>query len=221
MNVKINKIIHSKRKTLTLHVTEEGKLIVRAPLRTPEDRIFAFVKKSSAWIVKHQVRAKEKQQLIKPKQFVNDEKFLYLGKYHKLKICNANDIFLSEYLHFPEKFLDNAKEYLINWYQKIALNLLEKRVKYHAEKNGLKFTKIKISNAQHRWGSCSAKNVLNFTWNLIMAPMEVIDYIIIHELIHTIEKNHSQKYWDKVAKIMPNYEKQEKWLRDNGVLLKI
>lgn len=214
-------IIYSKRKTLTLHITEEGKLIVRAPLRTSEQRILQFVQKSRGWILKHQTKARQKQQQIIPKQFVDGEKFLYLGEHLELRVAQTPNIFLSDFLYLPKEFLTNAKKYLINWYQKMALEVFEKRVKYHAAKTGLQFTQIKISNAKHRWGSCSAKNVLNFTWNLIMAPIEVIDYIIIHELVHTVEKNHSRNYWNKVAKIMPNYKQQEKWLKENGVFLRL
>jgi predicted metal-dependent hydrolase len=85
----------------------------------------------------------------------------------------------------------------------------------------LKPVAIKITEARKRWGSCGSKGTLNFSWRLIMAPMEVIDYVIVHELAHIGQLNHSPTYWRKVAEILPDYKKREKWLKENGGLLSI
>ncbi|MBK7452806.1 MAG: M48 family metallopeptidase [Anaerolineales bacterium] len=75
---------------------------------------------------------------------------------------------------------------------------------------------MKISSARTRWGSCSPDGTLNFTWRLVMAPLEVIDYVVIHELAHLRVKNHSSKFWDVVKAIDPQYKEKRKWLRENG-----
>ena len=80
---------------------------------------------------------------------------------------------------------------------------------------------MKITNALKTWGSCSHQGNLNFTWRLIMAPLNVIDYVVVHELIHLDEKNHSRIFWDKVEILIPEYKGYKEWLKKNGHLLKL
>ncbi|MDD3284821.1 MAG: M48 family metallopeptidase [Patescibacteria group bacterium] len=102
-----------------------------------------------------------------------------------------------------------------------AENIINKRVKYYSKLENIKYNKIKITNAKNRWGSCSFKNNINLSMRLAMAPIEIIDYVVIHELCHIKEKNHSKKFWNEVEKIMPNYKQNEKWLKTKGHLLSI
>ncbi len=101
-----------------------------------------------------------------------------------------------------------------------ALKKISKRVEYYSSISGFKYKNIKITSAQKRWGSCTFKNNLNFPRRLALAPDEVIDYVVIHELCHVKEKNHSQNFWNEVAEIMPEYKKYRKWLKEKGYLLK-
>jgi predicted metal-dependent hydrolase len=101
-----------------------------------------------------------------------------------------------------------------------ALEKITKRVKYYSSLSGFKYQNIKITSAQKRWGSCSAKNNLNFPKKLALAPEQVIDYVAVHELCHIKEKNHSQNFWNEVAQLMPEYKIHQKWLKDHGYLLK-
>lgn len=101
-----------------------------------------------------------------------------------------------------------------------ALDKITKRVEHYSSLSGFKYNQIKITSAQKRWGSCSANNNLNFPKKLALAPDKVIDYVVVHELCHIKEKNHSQKFWNEVSKLMPEYKKYRKWLKDHGYLLK-
>ncbi len=98
---------------------------------------------------------------------------------------------------------------------------ITKRAGHFSKISGLRFNKIRISGARRRWGSCSVKNNLAFSWRLILAPTTVIDYVVAHELAHTQEKNHSKKFWDLVKKIYPNYKESRKWLKENPYLLEV
>jgi predicted metal-dependent hydrolase len=89
-------------------------------------------------------------------------------------------------------------------------------VDHYASQYGFQYKKIGITSAQTRWGSCSANGSLNFSWRLILAPMEAVDYVVVHELVHTVHHNHSRRFWQKVGKIMPDYKERRKWLRKNG-----
>jgi len=102
------------------------------------------------------------------------------------------------------------------WYRKEAARILKKRVEQYASQYGFQYKKVGVTSARTRWGSCSASGALNFSWRLIMAPLDVVDYVIVHELVHTQVHNHSKQFWKRVGTIMPDYEERRKWLRRNG-----
>ena len=112
-----------------------------------------------------------------------------------------------------------AKSVFEAWYKNQAGTLIPERVNLYARRDKFKFNKLRISSARKRWGSCSAKRTLSFTWRLVMAPLDVIDYVVVHELCHLIRLDHSEKYWDLVAGILPDYKLKRKWLKDNGRFL--
>jgi hypothetical protein len=218
----IYKIIRTDRKTIALQITEEGKLIVKAPLKVSDEAIRRVVLKNKKWIER-----KLKEVLSRPKagkkEFVNGESFLYLGKSYKLHIVENQEepIRFEKGFFLSKRFLPYAQEVLTAWYKEAALEKISQRVEFYAKKAGLKYGRIRITDAQRRWGSCSVNNNLNFSWRLIMAPLPAIDYVVVHELAHIEEKNHSKRFWTKVKVLMPDYEKYHQWLKENGHLLKL
>lgn len=223
--IPISKIIRSKRKSVALVITHDATLIVRAPMRTSMDYIEKIVEQKADWI-KRKIGEFQKRPVATKKTFAQGEEFFYLGEKYKLKITENLKIELNENsefreLFFPEVFLWRAKNRLTDWYKKQALEEISARVETMAQKLNLNYSSLKISNAKTNWGSCGPKNSLNFNWRLIMAPKPVIDYVIIHELAHIVEKNHSRRFWSKVESAMPEYEKARKWLRENGKTLSV
>ena len=107
------------------------------------------------------------------------------------------------------------------WYKGKAKAYIEERVRHYSGVLNLYPEHVRIGSARSRWGSCSHKNHLSFTWRLIMAPHSVIDYVVIHELAHIKEKNHSNRFWNLVEEIVPDYGTHRKWLRKKGHLLNI
>ena len=108
-----------------------------------------------------------------------------------------------------------------NWYRQQAAKILAERSQWYASRHGFAYQKIRISSALTRWGSCSSKGTLSFTWRLVMAPIPVIDYVVVHELVHLQVKNHSKEFWGRVELIMPDYKQKIKWLKENGHLLRL
>ena len=100
--------------------------------------------------------------------------------------------------------------------QNKACVVIPRRVAYYAEKLGVSYGKITLRQQKTRWGSCAANGNLNFNWLLILAPPEVLDYVVVHELCHRREMNHSQAFWNEVSAVLPGYKEQKKWLKDNG-----
>ena len=114
---------------------------------------------------------------------------------------------------------DRAPEIFEAWYKAHALKVIGERVQLLAANHGFKFEKLRITSARTRWGSCSSRGTLSFTWRLVMAPLEAVDYVVIHELTHLKIKNHSPVFWAEVARLMPTYKLGHEWLKKNGHLL--
>ncbi len=215
--IKIDKIIRSKRRTLSLEIEPDARLIVRAPQKTSLDYIEQIVQKKRLWIQSKQQLTREKYAERQSKKFVNGEGFLYLGHTYPLSIVNDNVPFLfdNEFL-LSKHLLSKGRKLFIDWYKKAAYRKIGDRLDRHASFSGFKYNKFGITSAQKRWGSCNYKNTLSFSWRLIMAPLRVIDYVVVHELVHTVEKNHSKRFWNRVKLLDPNYQDNRKWIKENG-----
>ena len=120
-----------------------------------------------------------------------------------------------------KNYLPSARFAFINWYKNAAREKIRQRLDWYSEASGLKYNRVNITSAMRRWGSCSGKAYLSFSWRLIMAPLKVIDYVVVHELAHIEVKNHSKNFWSKVRTIMPDYEHAKSWLRHNEFLLNL
>lgn len=220
--IKISKIIRSKRKTIALVLTHDATLVIRAPLKTPVDYLENLVNKKRDWI-----RAKLQEIQNKPKskakEFVNGESFYYLGKSYRLKIvdCVGIDIELKDNLLLSQAKVPCARDVVIKWYKSVAEKKIKERCEWYSSLTGYKPLSIKITDAQKRWGSSGPKGTVNFSWRLIMAPLEIIDYVIVHELVHLEQRDHSRFFWNKVKSILPDFKKRQKWLKDNGRALDI
>lgn len=171
------KTIRSNRRTLALEIKND-ELMVRAPIRTTEEEINAFVLKHKKWIEKNLLKIAERK-----KELQN------------LEPLSQRDI---------QALADKA------------LNVIPDRVKYYAEKIGVTYGRITIRNQRSKWGSCSAKGNINFNCLLMLVPPEVLDSVIVHELCHRKEMNHSDKFYSEVLRVFPDYHNCHKWLKENG-----
>lgn len=188
MNVKI---IRSNRKTLAIQINPDLSVTVRAPIYASQREIERILKEKEGWIQKHIEKIREQE--AKRKEMYGEK-----GEYGK----SAEREYLSnEEIH---KLAEKALEYI------------PKRVSYFAKQIGVTYGRITIRNQKTRWGSCSSKGNLNFNCLLMLTPPEVIDYVIVHELCHRKEMNHSGAFWAEVEKVLPDYKKQVKWLKENG-----
>lgn len=223
MEITIEKIIRSNRKTVALQITDDATLIIRAPYNISDETIMHVISKHKNWIIKKKMEVEARNPKFTPKEFVNGEGFLYLGRSYKLTIVDNQDVPLKfdRGFYLLRDALPKAREVFIEWYKEKAYEKISERVEKYAKDGGFKYKKINITNADKRWGSCSPNGILNFSWRLVMAPLSVIDYVVIHELVHTEEKNHSKNFWIKVKVLMPNFEKYADWLKRNGHLLRL
>ena len=214
-----NKIIRSKRKTLSLTINENAELIVRAPKRLSIEKIQDFINEKENWI-------NRKKRLIENQikdVTSNHNKLLYLGNLFPINVeQNAS----KELFFTGEEFIANSIEpdslslSIKKWYKNKFKEIALPRVAYFANKHNLMVNQVRIKNQKTMWGSCSSKNNINLNYLLLMAPMGVIDYVIVHELVHTIHRNHSTDFWDSVESIMPEFQEHKRWLKKNGYKLR-
>ena len=152
-----------------------------------------------------------------------DSNYLFLGNIYPLIKVNENpnkiDFNGTEFITSIEN-QDKFKSSLKSWYKVKFKEVAIPRLNYFSDKYNLKINQVRFKNQKTLWGSCSSKNNINLNYLLVMAPMIVIDYVIIHELVHTVHKNHSANFWNAVEAIMPDYKKAKKWLNKNGYKLR-
>jgi len=218
MEIKIDKLIRSKRKTLALEISQDGSLIVRAPEKASMEAINRFIAQKRFWIEDKQKIIRQRNE--KPTSFldIDGKNLLYLGEnYHLDIIKNAKlPIEFREGFFLSESYIGNASEIIQAWYIRQAKLKINERVCKYSADFGFKYNKINITNARTRWGSCSSKANLSFCWRLIMAPPKIIDYVVIHELVHLKIKDHSQDFWRNVGSIFPDYRQCRDWLKQYG-----
>ena len=214
-----NKIIRSKRKTLSLTINENAELIIRAPKRLSIEKIQDFINEKENWI-------NRKKRLIENQikdVASNHNKLMYLGDLFPINVEQnaAKELFFT-----GEEFIANSIEpdslslSIKKWYKNKFKEIALPRVAYFANKHNLMVNQVRIKNQKTMWGSCSSKNNINLNYLLLMAPMGVIDYVIVHELVHTIHRNHSTDFWDSVESIMPEFQEHKRWLKKNGYKLR-
>jgi len=227
------KIIRSKKLTTgtTISVHPEKGVIVRAPFWMPSFAIQKFIDEKTGWILRSLAKIKP---TVSTKKYQEGEKHLYFGEEYPLKIkliCQpvrtsvemAEGLILVSlyYGHIEEKRDIEIKDGLLRWYLETGISVITEKVNLYTEKLGVNYSRIDIKKVSSIWGSCSPSNRLCFNRKLIMAPHEVVDYVVIHEVCHLVHRNHSSRFWGLVAKFDPRYKEHRRWLYRNHSLLSI
>lgn len=223
-NIRIDKIVRTKRKTLAIIIDSNAKVIVRAPQRITNQEIYNFIDKKRDWIQQKQTLILNKLNQKKINEFIDGEEFLFLGAKYKLKLVDNSLFplyFNNNFFIMDSSYKNKAREFMINWYLNQAAKIFADKVDAYSKALNLPCRQLKLSDAKRRWGSCSSKRVINLNWRLVMAPNDIIDYVIVHELCHIMYLNHSKDFWNKVQSIIPDYKIKKNWLKNNGFLLEL
>lgn len=212
-------VVRSNRKSVALIIDNEANLIVRAPALIPDTVIDEFVRKKRRWINEKQQQVAAFGEKHPPIVVKTGESIMYLGSNYAIIKDTVDAVEVSgNELIVPESYDIKA---LIAWLKGQSMQIITERVTLYANIMGATPGIVKLSEAKARWGSCSAKNNLNFAWRLIMCPLSVIDYVVVHELSHITYKNHSTAFWARVRTVLPSYEDAQEWLRVNKKLMEI
>ncbi len=219
----VNFTLRKKRgcRNIVLRVDERG-LRVTAPLRSSDGEVIKFVTTKQSWIAKH-LGFYKNLPLLKS-SFQTGDFLPYLGENCSVVLSEgknkrpkiekvANTFFISS------NFDAVPKKFIKKWYLQQAEQVIGERVEIWKQKFGASVNSVSIRSQRSRWGSCSTKGNLNFNWKLVMAPLDVVDYLVIHELTHLRHMNHSGAFWETVEMHCPDYADKEKWLKQNGPML--
>jgi len=209
----------SRRKTMALSI-KDAEVTVRIPARLPMKHAEDFVFSKRRWISQQLAR----QQPAPAHEYRNGESFLYLGNSYTLLVQNATEKnqvkLLDSQLLLSTKALDPSPEakarQLMRWYKEQAESYLQERCQQLVTSTRLTPRSVTVKSYKARWGSCRISGDIQLNWKLIMAPATVIDYVIVHELCHLKQHNHSPAFWQLVKTLCPDFQTQRLWLKQHG-----
>lgn len=208
-------IKYSRRKTLGLMITKTAAIEVRAPIGTSKKIIESFVKENQDWVDEHYGTVREKVEKREAFQLNFENDLLFLGKsYPLMPIEEARSGFDGQRFYaYAHLIPAELKSNMVEIYRNLAKKVLDHQVKKLSTHMRLKPQAVKINGAKTRWGSCSSKGSLNFSWYLVMAEEDTVRYVVVHELAHLIEMNHSRNFWKIVEQVLPDYQQEKEKLK--------
>jgi predicted metal-dependent hydrolase len=197
------------------------KVKVTVPSNLSDQRIKTLIQQKTVWI-KQKLQLQRESSPVKPKEYVSGETFQYLGKNYRLKRLSGP----SEGVKMKSGYLvitasegasnDSVRASLEGWYKRLALSKLTEKTHRYAAFIGLEVGQVTVRDFKARWGSCYLSGDIAYNWRIIMAPQKVIDYVVVHELCHLLEHNHSSKYWKHVEAVARDYKECREWLKLYG-----
>lgn len=222
------------RKTIGITITPDGSITVKAPFGTTKEYIRQCVRKKAEWILSKTKKLEKRQEKACDRYFEDGEILFYLGQKYAFRQIwegsikkenmaairlDAETKEIQMYYTGPKWTPEEKKGILEQWYRGEAKKHLGLLAEKFSHKIPCSFNTIRIKNQKTCWGSCSAKGNLNFNWRIMMAPPEISEYLVVHELCHRLEMNHSTAFWKLVEKQIPDYKERRAWLKNYGYLL--
>lgn len=215
----------SRRKTLSIYIERDGTVTVIAPENLRNQEIEDVLKKKEYRIYKSLAEWEVTNTAKVDREYVNGQSFLYLGRNYRLEIVNGDQekplILKNGYFLLRKKDKARANQMFKEFYKKKGYPKIIERVERYKKRIDVNPKQIRIMELKNRWASCSEKGNLNFHWKCIMAPSDVLSYIVAHELVHLVHKNHTKAFWNEIDKVVPDFQRHIEWLRINGAAMDI
>lgn len=220
-------LVRSKRTTADIIIERDGTVLVRAPDWADDAKVREIVESRAYWIFQRLAEWRELNAPRVVREFENGESFLYLGRSYRLTIVDDQgvDVALRNGRFCVRRDLifnrdGNAARDAIQMHLTLkALSKISSRVQYFAPKVGVNPRSCDVRDLGHRWASCSANGELAFHWKCMLAPLKIIDYVVVHELCHFHQRDHTEAFWNEVDKVLSDYAERKEWLRLNGAAL--
>lgn len=215
----------ARRRTVSLAVDPAEGLLVTAPEGTPVMRLDAIVRAKARWVLER-LRGRQALPPLPPRELTSGETFLYLGRQYRLRLRRGMPeepmVLVGGWLEVPvpaglagRKRREYTRAVLIGWYRRHAAERLPMRAERWAARLDAPLGRVLVRDAEKRWGSCSG-GTIRLNWRIIQAPMSLVDYVVAHELVHTLHDNHGREFWRTLGRVMPDYEERKQQLRALG-----
>lgn len=220
--LEIDIIRSGRRKTISINIERNGSVNVRVPNELPDDQIQAILAGKEYEIHKRITSWKELNKAHITRKFTDGQSFLYLGKSYNLKIVKDQKqplLLKGSLFLLSENSLTKAEQTFIHFYKVRGKPLINERIAHFQSYISRQPNQVKILDIKTRWASCTPSGNLNFHWKCLMAPPQILDYLIAHELVHLLHHNHSRAFWDQLSILIPDYQTHIEWLQHNGVKL--
>ena len=217
------------RQTTDIVIERDGVVRVRPPQRMTPEQVDETVFSKRMWIYRNQAEWQDLNARRMVREWVNGESFLYLGSSYRLSLVDEQD----QALKLKDgRFLllrsvmerggrEAAQHAFEQFYKDKGLPRIQQRVAHFSTRAGVEAGEVKVRDLGYRWASCLPNGTLHFHWKCLMAPLTVIDYIVVHELSHLRHRDHSDAFWNEVDKVLPNYRERKEWLRQRGANLDV
>lgn len=209
----------SRRRTLELTIDRRGELVLAAPEQLSVRVMREFVREKKAWIYTKLASKDARQSPRAEKEYVNGEGFAYLGRSHRLLLVDEQDrplVLDRGCFRMLRSDVVQGRAHFVRWYVEHARSWLQRRCDEWVPRLGVDPKGIRVMDLGHRWGSCGQTGTLNFHWNTILLPPSIVEYVVVHELVHLREPNHTQGFWRRLEAALPDYQRRKEWLAENG-----
>lgn len=210
----------ARRRTMQITVERDGELVLFAPPQVGDDQLRAFVEEKRFWIYTKLAAKDRLQRTVPRKEFVGGEGFLYLGRSHRLKLIDEQDMplkLVAGRFCLRRDALPAARDHFIHWYSERAKAWLSGRVAEYQNRMEVEPAGVKLQDLGYRWGSCGKGNWLYFHWKTILLPARIAEYVVVHEIAHLHEPHHTPAFWLRVERAMPDYAQRKVWLAEHGI----
>jgi len=213
-----------RRRTVDLIVDRFGDLVINVPELLPRQELEAIIRRKQEWIY---TKLGQKEIVLRPgghKEYITGEGFYYLGKKYRLKLLDSADVatntpplrLLNGRFLMPRSAVQGGRDHFIKWYMRQGQAWITDAIEPLKERVLAEPRSITLRDLKFRWGSCNADGDTYFHWRVMLLPPRVIRYLLLHELVHLHEHNHSRAFYERLARALPEYHEIEMWLEANG-----
>ena len=212
-----------RKKTVAVTVGPDGDVLIVAPPHLSTDELDRIVTRKAEWIVRRLRNTQAHGPHSSPREFVSGESVLYLGRHYRLKVhpeegddAKLRGAWLHVFAATGPQQRAQVREAVIAWFRRHASERLPERVEAWRPKIGVPMPPVIVSGQQKRWGSCDRNGTIRLNWRIIQAPMRLVDYVVVHELVHLRHRSHDREYWQALGRVMPDYERRRDDLMQRG-----
>lgn len=217
-------VVRSRRSTADIIIERDGSVLVRAPEWADDEQVNSLVASKHYWIFQSLAEWRDLNATRVLREYKNGEGFLYLGRAYRLLLVNDQEeplLLRAGRFCMRRDLVERgevaaARRAFRDYFVARGLERISARVSYFAPKVGVAPRSVAVRDLGNRWASCSARGSLAFHWKCMMAPLTIIDYVVVHELCHFHHRDHTDAFWNEVDKVMPQFQERKDWLRQHG-----